>query len=176
MGRVTEDGRHEGVVVHIFADGWYGSGWSGGPTVTERGDGTELDVSEWQTRSWDEVVAFRAICTDCSDSRYRRCWSGPEWTRVTTEAEQDAAHQRVYAPGPWGLSEDAQDLIMRSWEQHIAPFRGTYPVELAAAEVTAAQARLTEAVRQARADGASWDAIGKAAGMSRQAAHERWAR
>jgi len=47
----------------------------------------------------------------------------------------------------------------------------------AAAEVERmGTARLQEAVTAAKAGGASWDAIGKALGTSRQAAHQRFAR
>ncbi|MGW4125786.1 hypothetical protein [Nocardia sp. NPDC004711] len=52
----------------------------------------------------------------------------------------------------------------------------TQPQLTAAAEVTDAQARLTEAVQQARRQAASWEAIGRAAGMTRQSAHERWSK
>lgn len=46
-----------------------------------------------------------------------------------------------------------------------------------AATAHAATARaLDEAVQRARAAGASWAAIGQAARMTRQSAHERWAR
>ncbi|WP_405180965.1 hypothetical protein OG225_07175 [Nocardia sp. NBC_01377] len=175
MGRETDDGRHEGVVVHVFADGWYGSGWGGGPKVTERADDSQLHIDDWQTRSWDEVVAFRAICSDLSHHS-KRCWSGPTWTRVATAEEADPARRRVYAPDPYGLDEAAEDQIMVDWLNHIAPTRGTYEIELAAREVADAQIRLTDAVREARAAGASWEAIGTAAGMSRQSAHERWAK
>lgn len=42
------------------------------------------------------------------------------------------------------------------------------------AEIADAHDRLEAAVRDARADGATWAQIGAAAGITRQAAHERW--
>jgi len=50
--------------------------------------------------------------------------------------------------------------------------------ECGRAAVAASRARqaLDDAVRQARDNGASWTEIGRAAGMSRQSAHERWGR
>ncbi|MCP9625239.1 hypothetical protein NMK54_34400 [Nocardia otitidiscaviarum] len=176
MGRMTEDGRHEGVVIHIFGDGMSGSSWSGGPVATVRADGTDLPTEDWQTRTWEDVVAFRAICTDCSDYRYRQCWQGPVWTRVATADDQDLTQRRLYAPDQYGLDEASEDLIMQAWDQHIAPYAGCWAIEVAAAAVAEAQQRLTDAVREAREQGASWEAIGTAAGMTRQSAHERWSR
>ncbi|MFJ9371358.1 hypothetical protein ACIRRA_44125 [Nocardia sp. NPDC101769] len=99
----------------------------------------------------------------------------PDLDRVASAAEQDLAQRRVYSPDSM-LASELEDLIMVDWEQHIAPTPGTYAVELTATAAAQAQARLTEAVREARAQGASWDAIGKAAGMTRQSAHERWSK
>lgn len=39
-----------------------------------------------------------------------------------------------------------------------------------------AESALTEAVAQARAEGESWDSIGRALGTTRQSAHERFGR
>lgn len=41
-------------------------------------------------------------------------------------------------------------------------------------EIAQAHQQLEHAVRDARADGATWAQIGLAAGVTRQAAHERW--
>ncbi|MFE3052974.1 hypothetical protein [Nocardia sp. NPDC059239] len=49
-------------------------------------------------------------------------------------------------------------------------------ITLAVAELDKAQRRVNDTVRAARADGASWEVIGRAAGISRQSAHERWAK
>ena len=176
MGRQTDDGRHEGYVAHLFADGMYGGTWSNGPVATSTADGALLDSKQWQYRTQDEVVGWRVICTDMRNYKAPECWRGPVWTRVATAAEADPERHRVYAPDPYGLDEDTSDLIMLDWERHIAPSQAAYPVELAAREFYDAQDRLNEAVRQARADGASWTDIGDAAGMSRQSAHQRWSK
>ncbi len=47
-------------------------------------------------------------------------------------------------------------------------------LERSSADLRSAQRRLEDAVLAARDAGASWAQIGDAAGMSRQAAHERW--
>lgn len=175
MGRQTEDGRHEGYVEFVFADGTSGGSWSAGPIATTAADGTSLEYDDWQRRDDADVVAWRAVCSDMS--RYDGCtgWRGPTWTRVASPAEQDLTRGRIYSPDSM-LSDELDTLVLADWERHTAPTAGTYAVELAAAEVSQAQARLTEAVREARTRGASWEAIGKAAGMTRQSAHERWSR
>ncbi|WP_280232273.1 hypothetical protein [Nocardia cyriacigeorgica] len=172
MGRQDETGRHEGYVAHVFADGMYGGGWSGGgPTANYTPDGVLLPYEQRQTRTADEIVAWRPICGGPGG---RSCWHGQLWARVTDPAEHDPAARKLYSPYITGPAEDDEDLMMREWQAHIAPMRGTADVEDAAAEVVEAQRRLNEAVVAARAQGASWEAIGRAAGMSRQSAHERW--
>lgn len=176
MGRVTGDGRHEGAVHHFFADGTYGASTeAAGPIATTAPGGALL--AEWQTHTWDDVVAFQAICVDCSNplNGYPQCWEGSTWITVAADADHDPANRRIRRPAD-GLSEEIEDLILAEWEQHIRPLQGCYEVELAAEALSEAQRQLTAAVRSAREQGASWDAIGQAAGMTRQSAHERWAK
>jgi len=52
--------------------------------------------------------------------------------------------------------------------------RALQDVAQAVARHAALGRELDDAVRFARKAGASWEAIGQAAGMSRQAAHSRW--
>lgn len=58
---------------------------------------------------------------------------------------------------------------------HIAPSEAILGVYAAARENRQAGHRLDKTVAAAEAAGASWTDIGRAAGISRQAAHERWA-
>jgi hypothetical protein len=55
-------------------------------------------------------------------------------------------------------------------------YRALDRIVAAAKAQTDAGAELDAAVADARAAGATWEQIGKALGMSRQSAHERWAR
>jgi len=179
MGKVTNDGRHEGVTHHLFGDGSYGSSWSGGPIAEHTADGTPIPLAEQRTRDYAEVVGWRAICicTERHESRGRERWRGPLWTRVATLDEQDLDARRIHCGDPYGLDEESEDLIYVDWDIHVGPATDElYAVGLAADEVADAQARLTEAVRAAREAGASWTDIGRATGMSRQSAHERWAK
>lgn len=172
MSRQTEDGNHEGYVVHVFADGMYGSSWSGGPIATTAPDGTDLDVHDWQARTKDEIVGWRA---HCNGPYGRECWRGHLWTRVTTAVEQDPTQRRIYHPGgDLDYGDDGYGLIDAEWDHHIAPFQAIRPVELAFADVAKAEQRLYDAVWEARNDGASWQAIGAATEMTGQAAEKRW--
>ncbi|MFD3637502.1 hypothetical protein [Streptomyces sp. NPDC058664] len=175
MGIQTDDG-HEGFVAFEFADGMTGGTWSAGPIATTRPDGTMLPGSEWQARADAEVIGWRPICHDLNHHGARECWRGELWTRVTVLADQDLSQRLIYSETA-DLDEADKDLILRrEWEVHVAPTRGTADVRYAADEADAAQSRLAAAVRSAREQGASWEAIGKAARMTRQSAHERWAR
>lgn len=174
MGWQTEDGQHEGYVAHEFADGCHGSSWSGGPVADTGAGGTMLPVAEWQTRGDAEVVGWRPVCDQLSNHG-RECWRGELWTRVTEPSDHDPKLRRIYSDTA-DLDEDIRDVLMQEWQAHVAPTRGTADVRYAADEADAAQSRLAAAVRSAREQGASWEAIGKAARMTRQSAHERWAR
>lgn len=179
MGKMTNDGRHEGVIHHLFGDGSYGSSWSGGPIAEHTADGTPIPRAEQRTRDYAEVVSWRAICicTEPHEFRGRERWRGPLWTRVATLDEQDLDQHRLYLDDDRPLDEESEDLILVDWDIHVGPASDElYAVRLAADEVADAQARLTEAVRAAREAGASWTDIGRATGMSRQSAHERWAK
>lgn len=177
MGRQTIDGRHEGVVVHIFGDGSYGSSWGGGgPIPTRTADGTPIPYAEQRTRSYAEVVGWRAVCADPGDYRDVEHWHGPLWARVTTRAEQDLDAHRIHCGDPYGLDEESEDLICVDWEVHVGASVELHLVGIAHDQVVDAQRKLTEAVRTARDAGASWTDIGRAVGISRQSAHERWAK
>ncbi|MBD5788377.1 hypothetical protein IF650_19635 [Cellulosimicrobium terreum] len=60
------------------------------------------------------------------------------------------------------------------WLAHVAPAEAVAEVAAAARGVVAATDRLDDAAIRARLAGASWGAIGAAAGITRQAAHLRW--
>lgn len=51
----------------------------------------------------------------------------------------------------------------------------TWAVEMAARSLRRASVRLDQVVAEARTAGATWADIGRETGMTRQAAHERWA-
>lgn len=127
MGRMTDDGRHEGAVEFVFADGMTGCSWSAGPIATNSLDGTLLEYNGWQHRTDAEVTAWRAVCTDASDNRGRACWRGPVWTRISTEAEQDLEQRRVFSEDSI-VSDEVEARIMADWDRHIAGHEAAYPL------------------------------------------------
>lgn len=168
MGPVVGDVEHEGWVVPVFADGVEGAGSS-----SARGVLVDFDRDEW--RPDEGVTAWRAGC-ECG-------WRGPLWTRVKAAdgASPDPWVSRpkrlIHNPGEWpaDLHSDAENAVIDEWRQHIAPWRSVELVEEAAQRASAASRALDDAVRTAHASGASWADIGRAVGISRQSAHERWA-
>jgi hypothetical protein len=107
------------------------------------------------------------------------------WERVTIDLEHDLSARKVFDPvgDKWATTPAGiDDAIYREWLGHLTPPALT-AVRAAAAtlarlrrEAREAEAQLDEAVDRARGDGSSWADIGEATGITRQSAHERWAR
>lgn len=90
-------------------------------------------------------------CLSCGDSIPRDTLRKHlEWHQVTTE--------------------DLEQLVAGIRQQAVSD------VETAATRAREALEQLDDAVSSARASGASWTDIGKAAGIARQSARERWSR
>lgn len=146
-------GDHEGWVAPLFADGAVGCGWhKGGIMVTALGDGTELDYDDWQARPPVEVVGHVAACS-CG-------WRGP--------VQRGLAHEDGY------LEDGDEGRVIEAWRRHIEPAKMTELVSEAAARYSAAGRDLDDAVREARRLGATWADVGRAVGITRQSARERW--
>jgi hypothetical protein len=67
-----------------------------------------------------------------------------------------------------------EDLAWRDYRRHLAPDEALAAVAELTGQVNVGERQLDAAVATARAAGASWEAIGRAAGITRQSAHERW--
>jgi hypothetical protein len=76
------------------------------------------------------------------------------------------------------MSEPAWDLSPTELREKLAEVQrqAVTDVGIAAAAYKGAGSALDRAVNAARAAGASWTDIGRAAGISRQSARERWSR
>jgi len=124
-----------------------------------------VEVEEW--RSDAAVVGWVAGC-ECG-------WRGRPWTRVPSPELADRSARLLTTSGDfYDLDGPEETLVMDEWRTHIAPFRTIEAVEEAAARHAATGRALDEAVAAARAAGASWTDVGRAAGVSRQSAHVRW--
>lgn len=161
MGWCDEYGDHEGYVSLLFADGERSSGSSGRGVLVWPGG----DIAREEIRPYADVVAWQV---QCDGSRERPCdWVGQRF---------DLAHERPeHIDGRWmEPTEDREEAFRQEWLRHVRPFEVTRKVEAAADGVRRAIDALEDAVTAARADGASWSQIGRAAGVTKQAAQQRW--
>jgi len=168
MGYMSEDGRHEGWDSAEFPDGWLSVGadpdgvLTVAPASIARGSDTAVNVVDGRT-----AIGWRGVCT-CG-------WLGPLYRRVPSPGQHDVARHQVHAdPGPGAVvPAGLEDAIYVEWRDHL-PHETLAEVTAAAEDARKAEARLDGAVAAARGAGQTWEAIGRAAGMTRQSANQRW--
>lgn len=195
MGWLFEAGEHfhEGYLLPEFGDGTLGrAGTTGGPdgsvhVIISFGDGSsESQVPPYwgrQTRPAAQITGWRIAC-DCHHGSRQRTeqWVSPtRWVRVPSLALQDVAAGKIYAS-----DDDVADVNIRAdveaaartllRREHLDGDIAIVEIQAARQEMANAQARLDAAVQAARAAGLSWAAIGDAAGMAGQSAHQRWSK
>lgn len=177
MSWTDDSGRHEGYLECLFEDGWAGGGWSdGGVTVTVDPSGHRVPYDAWTSRPQAEVISWRLACNHPDGTTWR---SDHEWIRVPSQSLEDLAAHRIFAPDDdAGFVDDRDDVhaaVIAQWHsEHVDPLTSLDEIGSARREVAEATRRLDQAVARARVAEMSWEAIGKAAGISRQSAHERW--
>ncbi len=186
MGWLTEDGRHEGYLAPMFGDGQRGRGVTAGSVPpdevvvgaeTQREDGSWT----WPTRPSGEVTGW-VVCCDCySNTSFGApsSWIGPGFTRVPSKTLEDLPARRIFAADDHvayvSERDDVHDTAVELWRsEHTFGTDALTEVQAAAAAAAQAKLRLDAAVALARHSGASWADIGRAAGMTRQSAQERW--
>lgn len=186
MSWTTEDGQHEGYLVPLFLDGHRGSGVTGGSIPHDQVVvGTEIQAEDgswsWPTRPAAEVSGW-VICCDCHTATNftpASTWTGPVFTRVPSQTLESIRELRIFAEDddvPYvGERPEIGDAARELWRIEHA-FAVDAITELEAASEASAQARLRldAAAALARHSGASWADIGRATGMARQSAQERW--
>jgi len=184
MGWLTDDGRHEGYLAPMFGDGQRGHGITGGPD-DEIVVGPELEGEDgswiWPTRPAGEVTGW-VVCCDCNSSASYgppSTWVGPVFTRVPSKTQESLAARRIFAPDDdvayAADRQDVHDAAVELWRsEHAFGVDALTEVQAAAGAAAQAKLRLDAAVALARHSGASWADIGRAAGMTRQSAQERW--
>ena len=188
-------GLHEGFVVCVFLDGRLGGGSELGGIPVYGADGmSRLDAQgrAVELRPPAAVVGWRVACNHApsyvGDDRLAT-WSGKHefwvsdklWQRVYSPAEEDLGAGRIAVPLDGGTTDvwveardDVLDSVVEEWERHVIPGEHERSIRRSLAAVRDATRMVDLEVAAARAAGMSWADIGKAAGMSRQAAHERW--
>lgn len=183
MGWISEDGLHEGYLVPQFGDGQRGLGVVGGGIPDDQIAVSHDREAEhgYGLRPAGEVTGW-VVCCDCSTRDSfgpMSTWVGPVFTRVPSAALEDLSRRRLHAAdadvADAAFRPEVEDAAREPWRlEHVFTTDALGEVAAATSEATAAQRRLEAAVRFARHSGGSWEAIGRAAGMSRQSAHERW--
>lgn len=174
MGWYREDdtGRgHEGWDAAVFAPGNRFSVGTGGGGALVRAfgpGGREGELEEGVDGR--TAIGWCGVC-ECG-------WRSPLWARVGTEQEHAPAARRIWWPDidQYGdAPDDVAAAIYAEWCEHLRhdPLDA---VRTEARAVEEAQSRLTVAVHVAREAGKSWSEVGVAVGITRQSAHERWAR
>lgn len=122
------------------------------------------------TVPWSEVVGWRVQC-ECG-------WHGTTWRRNEATSDDPADEQLDADHMLLRSGRTVEDSAHDEWKRHVQPFAASDEVSRAAHAVRDAESALSEAVAAARAGNppATWEQIGRAAGITRQSAHERWAR
>ena len=118
---------------------------------------------------WSDVSGWRVEC-ECG-------WRGTTWQR-TEGTPSDPTTEHLDAEDV--LLADGrtiEDAGLEEWRRHMQPIVDVQVISTAAKAVRKAQAALDAAVAAARKPDrpATWDQIGRAAGITRQSAHDRWA-
>lgn len=189
-------GRHEGFMVAEFDDGCLALGIQaatipdGHLAVDQHGDGTWGQEAvqrhggqpHLHTRPAGEVVGWRVVCHCYATGNVlpSERWSSKRiWTRVPSPVRHDPRAFRIYAADDAVLDVIAADDVHSAgqavwWSEHIRDIDAEAEITAALAAIRSAEEQLDRAVLRARSKQLSWARIGSAAGMSAQAAHERW--
>ena len=136
------------------------------------------------TRPAGDVIGWRVVC-NCyyspSDVMPTKRWISQQlWTRVPSPVRHDPNAFRIYATDDDILDAASGDDADKAghavwWNEHISDIDAEAEIGAALAAIRSGEQQLNRAVLQARTKQLSWARIGAAAGMSAQAAHERWA-
>ncbi|MGI4896127.1 MAG: hypothetical protein ACRYF3_13545 [Janthinobacterium lividum] len=185
MGVSSDDGTHELYLASVVRGGrgasYRGLGADAQVEITHTSDGFEL--SPWQ--QWrcpvGEVMRFAVMC-DCAGpdaSKRSRSTVLERWDRVLDPRDEDLQGGRLYlAPGGTAMDAserlDVQTAMRRCWAEHLAPLEKTVQLQAAWTRHRQALAAVEDAVHAARTAGLSWVDVGRATGMTRQSARERW--
>lgn len=177
MGWISESSTstHEAALIAVFDDGVE----SGGQTTVD-GAPHEIVGDSGQTRPSAEIVGWRLRCYCANTFPAPLSWEDrTQWMRCPSPRLEDLSRRRIFAQ-----DDEVADVMYRDdvaaearkvWQQdHVVPHDALEEIRQAANNRRDAETRLDAAVAAARRVGKSWLDIGRAAGMSRQSAHERW--
>lgn len=171
-------GHHEGYAAYVAPDGRTSGVSTGTGFLIDRPNADAAAAKAWRAGRpptneeiyelipWADLAGWQAACA-CG-------WTGPSWARDITIPDRHDGVDAEDARLPDGRTVD--QAAREAWHVHIDPLEVVGRVARAADELATARQNLDLAVLEARLQDppASWGAIGRAAGMSRQAARDRW--
>lgn len=98
--------------------------------------------------------------------------------RLTCECGWTGEQLPAYDDPKYGTRdcpEDVEDRVFNpAWDAHVAPHVALFDLGEMTEQLRDLEQRAAEKVKLARAGGASWTQVGRAAGLSRQGAQQRW--
>jgi hypothetical protein len=176
MGILTDDGQHEGWIGYLFGDGAIGgtSSATGVKTSYDANGDDRFELDDW--RPYDEVIGWVGFC-DCSGKPL--AWRTKPWMRVLRPENASVADRRSYA-GPLGhgvmsdAPDDIEEAFRAEWRAHVEPHLLLAELEELTRQQRALDDRIADVVAKMRFADLTWETIGRAAGITRQSAHERW--
>lgn len=167
----NDDGTHEGWTAAIAPDGRHSIGSTGGGQLFKGVTGNyplETYSHDIEIVPDREIIGWQGRC-ECG-------WQGQRWARVSLADQENAAARKIFVPADEFADAPSrvEDAVWDEWKAHLRPVQAREAVREAVRASAAAGRALTAAVAAARDANVSWADIGQAAGISRQAAHERW--
>lgn len=159
---------HEGWVANVLADGRVSASQTAGGVIVHELLAEDV-VAEREVRRypntdhvdvvvpWDQVASWRVTC-QCG-------WTGSEQPAVT-DTKYGTRDCPEALEDSWAAPE---------WDTHVAPFAALTELEQLIDQQRDLEVRIIDTVRLARGGGASWTQVGRAAGLSKQGAQQRWA-
>lgn len=175
MGWIDENNDHEMYVAPMFRDG--ASGTTHGRQGVNVG-GVAPEDEDWRDPA--DIVGWEVRC-NCYEGESARNYTTTvltRWTRVGSPEDQDRAAGRFYAEDDvaefMGDREDVERLALALWDAHRKPVDALHLIEAAAQAYARTRRELDAAVTAGRSTGLSWADVGRAVGITRQSARERW--
>ncbi len=158
---------HEGWVANVLADGRVSGSSTGGGVIVHELTADDVAAGRVVRRypgsdyvgvvvPWDQVATWRVTC-ECG------------WTGEQLPAYTDGKHHTRDCPA------DVEDRVFApAWKAHVAPHLALFDLEEMTDQLRSLEQRVVQKVQLARTAGASWTQVGRAAGLSKQGAQQRW--
>lgn len=160
---------HEGWVANVLIDGRVGAGSTAGGVIVHELTADDVTAGRKVFGSvdldvvvpWDQVATWRVVC-ECG------------WTGVEMPARDDPDPDPRW-PADRDCPEDIQERdFFPAWEAHVAPFAALTDLEELLEQLHTVETLIAGKVALARTGGASWTQVGRATGVSKQGAQQRW--